>query len=139
MLKFLESIDVTVTVSLIAAIAAIISPCVTEILRQRGIRREKSLECYFAAKTEAYKNYLRVVSRLHSPLSPNDFQELSDVMNQALIFSSRDTGRKIICHVKCLERYNQQELSDDFDWSTYEDAYTEMLSALHLELENYCK
>lgn len=44
MQNFSETIDITVIVALIAAIAAILAPLATELLRQRSIRKEKSLE-----------------------------------------------------------------------------------------------
>ncbi len=139
MQNFSETIDITVIVALIAAIAAILAPLATELLRQRSIRKEKSLEYYFTAKTEAYTRYLRVTSRIAYPASLEDLKDLSDAMQQAVIFSSKDTGRKIALYTKYLKDQIRQQSFDDEHWDSYGDSYIDMLSALHLELENYCK
>ena len=87
--------DITVIVALIAAIAAIVSPIITEIVAQRGRRRLKKIELLFAAQVDAYKNFISVTSLF--PFSPEyrDMNKLSDAQNQAFLYSSLETRKKL--------------------------------------------
>lgn len=94
--------DITLIVALIAAIAAIVSPVVTEIISQFGARRLKKIELLFTAQVEAYKNYISVTSLF--PFSPDhrDINKLSDAQNQAFLYSSLDTRKKLSDYVVML-------------------------------------
>lgn len=87
--------DITVIVALIAAIAAIVSPIITEIVAQRGRRRLKKIELLFAAQVDAYKNFISVTSLF--PFSPEyrDMNKLTDAQNQAFLYSSLETRKKL--------------------------------------------
>lgn len=87
--------DITLIVALIAAIAAIVSPVITEIISQFGARRLKKIDLLFTAQVEAYKNYISVTSLF--PFSPEyrDIHKLSDAQNQAFLYSSLETRKKL--------------------------------------------
>lgn len=87
--------DITLIIALIAAISAIISPVITEIISQRGARRLKKIELLFTAQVDAYKNYISVTSLF--PISPDyrDIHKLTDATNQAFLYSSLETRKKL--------------------------------------------
>ncbi len=123
--------DVGVLVSMIAAIAAIIAPVLTAIITQRGARRIKQIEMFFLAKAQTYNAFLDVTSQFPPNPQYEDLRKLSLVFNQALLYSSRETGRKLALYVNFLKNGDVSDAESA--------AYLDAVSALKAELIQYQK
>lgn len=123
--------NVTVIVALITALAAIVAPVITQIIAQRGAYRLKSLELFFTEKVKVYREYLEVTSQFSPEPKMEDLMKLNNALNQALMYSSKDTGRKLTNYVYLLKNTK----SPDYD--AIADAHLEASLAIWDELISY--
>ncbi len=123
--------NVTVIVALITALAAIVAPVITQYITQRGAYRLKSLELFFAEKTRAYREYLEVTSQFPPEPKMADLMKLNNALNQAIVYSSRDTGKKMTQYVYLLKNTK----SPDYD--AIADVHLEVALAIRAELISY--
>ena len=123
--------NVTVIVALITALAAIVAPVITQHIAQRGAYRLKSLELFFAEKAKVYREYLEVTSQFSPEPKMNDLMKLNNALNQALVYSSKDTGKKLTQYVYLLKN------TEAPDYDAIADAHLEAALAIRAELISY--
>lgn len=104
-----SSSNAAVIAAVIAALAAIISPVITAKITTSHEEKMKTLELFFVAKSEAYKNFITVSSFYSDPFYEEDMKKLYDAASCALLFSSSDTQEAISQLTECLIS-NQSEL-----------------------------
>lgn len=85
--------NVMVIVALITALATIVAPVITQFITQRGAYRLKSLELFFTEKARVYREFLEVTSQFSPEPKMTDLMKLNNALNQALVYSSSDTGK----------------------------------------------
>ena len=119
--------------AVIAALAAIIAPVITAKITTSHEEKMKTLELFFTAKCEAYKNFITVSSFYSDPFYEEDIKKLYDATSCALLFSSSDTQEAISQLTGCLIS-NQSELAG----VAQSQAILAMQKDLY-DLENYRK
>ena len=82
----LTAADITVIASLVAVIATVLSPLITEIVAQIGNYRMKSNELFFASKIAAYNDLLDVLS-VADAHNPDDLHKLLSALSRAKMFA----------------------------------------------------
>lgn len=121
--------DPALIVALIAAIAAIVSPVVTQLISIRGSFRLKTVELFFNAKAEAFQNLLEVTSKYHPNPCPELLMQLESAMNQAFLYSSKGTQQKLALYIKLLKEF------PNCDPGSYANASVEAILAMQSELQ----
>lgn len=120
--------DPALIVALIAAIAAIVAPVITQLISIRGSFHLKTVELFFNAKADAFRNLLEVASKYHPNPGAELLMQLESAMNQALLYSSKDTQQKVALYIKLLKEF------PDCDPSSYANASFEAILAMQSEL-----
>lgn len=123
--------NVTIIVALITALAAIVAPVITQFIAQRGAYRLKSLELFFAEKAKVYRKYINVTSKFPPEPKLDDLMKLNNALNQALVYSSKDTGRKLTAYVFQLRKTKNPDLD------AIAETHLEAFLAIHAELARY--
>lgn len=125
--------NAAVIAAVIAAVAAIIAPVITAKLTTSHQEKMKTIELFFAAKSEAYKNFITISSFYSDSFYEEDVQKLYDAASCALLFSSPDTQEAISQLTEYLVS-NQTELAG----TAQGKAILAMQKDLY-DLENYRK
>lgn len=122
---------------LITAIAAIVAPVVTQFIAIRGSLRLKTVELFFRAKDEAYRNFLSIASQ-YIPNSDNDyFIKLESALSQALLYSSESTQQKLAQYLQLLREFS--DMDKNAYTNAYADAYFNAVLAMRSELNKLGK
>lgn len=94
--------EATIIVSSITALAAIIAPVMTQLIARRGAYKLKTLELFFTEKAKAYREYIEVTATFPPKPTVEDLFRLNNVLNQAIVYSSEDTVKKLAKYVLLL-------------------------------------
>lgn len=85
---FLDTAQLTLILSALTTIIALVSPSVTAFINNRAEYKRLSAKLFFASKMEAYKDFLSAAASASYPLTPEDFCKLTDASSRVLIFSN---------------------------------------------------
>ena len=121
--------DITLLLSSVTALAAIISPAVTAHINNRAAYRQQAAQMFFNAKTETYKKFLAVASSLSYPL------KIRDVHSSTLIFSSEDVQAAISVYMNALTSCSEN--CTDAELNKIADARFNVAFAMQHDLESF--
>ena len=127
--------DITLFLSSVTALAAIISPAVTAHINNRAAYRQQAAQMFFNAKTETYKKFLAVASSISYPLTPTEFQKIRDVHSSTLIFSSEDVQAAISVYMSSLTSCSESDTDTELD--KIADARSDVAFAMQHDLESF--
>lgn len=109
----MPKIDLTVTVSVIIALCAIVSPILTTILNNRHqlkIRKlelqEKEYENTIAYQRTVFENYLRYSGKCISRATPDALREYGEYYLVALMYAPDHIKAKMISANELMQNYN---------------------------------
>lgn len=114
----------------IAAVAAIAAPVITQLISQHGIYKSKTIELFFNAKADVYRNYVKITAQFPPFPSSEDLLRLNDCLNQAILYSSKDTSQKLALYVKFLQ-------DQESDMEALAEAHLNAMLAMQAELKKY--
>lgn len=121
-----HSVDLAVIVALITAIAAIISPILTEIISQHGARKRATIDYFLSGRAAAYKQFITSASELACSPSSDQLQTIRAAYCHAAVYSSESTRQKMSEYVYAVERWEStQEINESL---------SAVLDAIHAEI-----
>lgn len=125
--------DITIIVALITAFAAIIAPLITAIINHVSAYRLRTLELFFIEKSKAYHQYMNITSHFPINPTPEDIHTLYSALNQAVLYSSKDTAQVLNRYVYfLLDTYHS-------DNGVIAEMHLETIVAMQNELKKYKK
>lgn len=127
--------EVTIVVSLITALAAIIAPVITAIINNRANRKIKVLELFYQRKTDAYLEFMKAASAVLVNGRPAQelLAQIQEAGSVALLFSSKETQSKI-------SKYCAMLLKSDYSPSglaALSQSYHDAIISMQEEINEY--
>lgn len=103
LIDWIASADSTTIAALIAAFAAIIAPVITSYMAHTSARKLKSLELFYASKTDAYSKFLSAAAlTVPKSFDPDDMPALIEASAIAKLYSSKETNELITEYCRAL-------------------------------------
>lgn len=129
----MPKIDLTVTVSIIIALCAIISPILTAIINnhhQLKLRklelREKQYENTIVYQRSIFENYLRASGKCITHANPDALREYGEYYLIALMYAPENIKQKMILAHNSMESHA---------WSDASKCYEELAPVIHTLLQ----
>lgn len=130
----MPKIDLTVTISVIIALCAIISPILTCLINNRHqltIRQLESEQKRYESTTiylrSIFENYLRAAGKCVGRANSDALREYGEYYLVALMYAPDDIKHKMI---------HAHELMESYQWSDASKCYEELAPMIYLMLQN---